>query len=157
MCIYIYICIHVYIYIYIYIYGMITIIIIIIIILPGAPRGARRTGPPGRATSLPNVRAVCVYLNEYIHICIYIYIYIHTAVYSSLSLSTYIDKNIYIYMYMYVYIYIYIYMYGPLPVCITRFASQRAQPLESLMALPINRKGARATQPWQKVPRGEFL
>ena len=34
--------------------------------------------------------------------------------------------------------------------CIARSASQRAQSLERLTALPINKKGARATQPLEK-------
>ena len=44
-----------------------------------------------------------------------------------------------------------------LPVCIARFASQRAQPLENLTALPVDKKGARATQPLEQILRSEFL
>ena len=44
-----------------------------------------------------------------------------------------------------------------LPVCITRSVSQRAQPLEHPTALPINKKGARATQPLERILCSEFL
>ena len=37
-----------------------------------------------------------------------------------------------------------------LPVCITRFASQRARPLESLTALPIKERVTGPPNPWMK-------
>ena len=44
-------------------------------------------------------------------------------------------------MYVYIYIYIYIYeVYELLPVCLTRFAPQWAQPLESRAALPVEKR-----------------
>ena len=47
--------------------------------------------------------------------------------------------------------------YPLLPARITRLASQRAQPLENLTALPVNKKGARTTQPLESMLRSEFL
>ena len=43
------------------------------------------------------------------------------------------------------------------PACITAFASQRAQPLESLTALPINKKWCPATQPLEQILCSELL